>query len=44
MEIVDDEIKQIFSNRHVDWRFKDVSAMSARISSKGADMKVEGKR
>jgi hypothetical protein len=34
MEIVNDEIEQIFLNGHVNRRFEDVTALSARISSK----------
>jgi len=34
MEVVNDKIEQIFSNRHVNWGFKNVSALSVRISAK----------
>ena len=34
IEIVNDDVEQIFLNGHVDRRFEDVSALSARISAK----------
>jgi hypothetical protein len=43
IEVVNDEIEQVFSNRHVNWGFEDVPALSARISAKRHKIKCLGR-